>query len=100
MRVIAIQTLKVFWEKHASAKQPLSEWYVKTDKATWNSLIDIRKDYNSVDYIGNQRYVFNIDGNNYRIVAAIKFIPKLVYIRYVGTHQQYSRLTEEQLKNI
>lgn len=52
----------------------------------------MRKDFNSVDYVGNQRFVFNIKGNNYRLIVAVKFTPELVYIRYVGTHQEYDRI--------
>lgn len=92
MRVIAVTTLRDFWINHPETKLPLSEWYVKTCNAHWHSLLDMRKDFNSVDYVGNQHYVFNIKGNNYRLVVAIKFIPELVYIRFVGTHAEYSRI--------
>ena len=92
MRVIAISTLKEFWGKHPDSEQALKEWYIKTDRAQWESFNDMRKDSNSVDYVKNQRYVFNIKGNNYRLVAAVKFTPKLVYIRFIGTHQEYERI--------
>ncbi|MBR1500597.1 MAG: type II toxin-antitoxin system HigB family toxin [Bacteroidales bacterium] len=92
MRVIAISTLKDFWEKHPDSEQALKEWYIKTERAQWESFNDMRKDSNSVDYVKNQRYVFNIKGNNYRLVAAVKFTPKLVYIRFIGTHQEYERI--------
>ena len=92
MRVIAISTLKEFWEKHPDSEQALKEWYIKTERAKWESFNDMRKDSNSVDYVKNQRYVFNIKGNNYRLVAAVKFTPKLVYIRFIGTHQEYERI--------
>jgi mRNA interferase HigB len=92
MRVIAISTLREFWTKHPDSEQALREWYVKTDRANWSSLNDIRNDSNSVDYVKNQRYVFNIKGSDYRLVAAIKFIPKLVYIRFVGTHSEYDKI--------
>lgn len=92
MRIIAISTLKTFWEKHPEAELPLKEWYIKTSWAQWKSLADIRNDFNTVDYVGNQRYVFNIKGNRYRLVAAIKFKPKLVYIRFTGTHSEYDRI--------
>ncbi len=92
MRVIAISTLKEFWEKHPDSEQALKEWYIKTERAQWESFNDMRKDSNSVDYVKNQRYVFNIKGNNYRLVAAVKFTPKLVYIRFIGTHQEYERI--------
>ena len=92
MRVIAISALRDFWAVHAKTKQPLSEWYVKTCSAHWKSLADIRNDFNSVDYVGNQRYVFNIKGNRYRLVVAVKFIPELVYIRFAGTHDEYIKI--------
>ena len=92
MRVIAISTLRDFWARHPDSEQALREWYVKTERANWNSLNDIRNDSNSVDYVKNQRYVFNIKGNDYRLVAAIKFTPKLVYIRFVGTHGEYDKI--------
>ena len=92
MRVIAISTLREFWEKHPDSEIALREWYVKTERADWGSLADMRKDSNSVDYVKNQRYVFNIKGNTYRLVVAVKFTPKLVYIRFVGTHEEYDRI--------
>jgi len=92
MRVIAISTLREFWTKHPDSEQALREWYVKTERATWGSLNDIRNDSNSVDFVKNQRYVFNIKGNDYRLVTAIKFTPKLVYIRFVGTHSEYDKI--------
>lgn len=92
MRVISISSLRSFWEVHPDAEQPLKEWYVKTCRAQWKNFADIRNDFNSVDYVGNQRYVFNIKGNHYRLVVAVKFTPALVYIRFVGTHDEYDRI--------
>lgn len=92
MRVIAVSTLKKYWEVHADAKLPLSEWYVKVCNAHWKYLADMRNDFNSVDYVGNQRYVFNIKGNSYRLVVAVKFTPELIYIRFVGTHDEYEKI--------
>ena len=92
MRVIAISTLREFWTIHPDAEQPLKEWYVKVCRASWSSLNDMRMDFNSVDYVGNQRYVFNIKGNHYRLVVAVKFTPQVVYFRFVGTHDEYDRI--------
>ena len=92
MRVIAISTLREFWTKHPDSELPLTEWYVKTCHANWSSLADMRNDFNSVDYVGNQRYVFNIKGNRYRLVVAVKFTPALIYIRFVGTHDEYEKI--------
>ena len=92
MRIIAISTLKDFWEKHPDSEQPLKEWYTKTCRTKWTSMSDMRDDFNSVDYVGNQHYVFNIKGNKYRLVAAVKFNPALVYIRFIGSHEEYERI--------
>lgn len=92
MRIISINKLKECWDRHPETRIPLSEWYVKVGKARWKSFSDMKKDYSSVDYVGNQRYVFNIKGNSYRIVVAVIFTPQLVYIRFVGTHNEYDRI--------
>lgn len=92
MRIISISTLRDYWEVHPDTKVPLSEWYLKVERAEWVSFSDMRKDFNSVDYVGNQHYVFNIKGNGHRLVVAVKFTPKLVYIRFVGTHDEYDRI--------
>ena len=92
MRIISIQKLKDYWEIHNDPELPLREWYVKVEKARWTCFNDIKKDFNSVVYVRNQKYVFNIRGNNHRLIVAIKFTPALVYIRFVGTHSEYDRL--------
>ncbi|MFR9524563.1 MAG: type II toxin-antitoxin system HigB family toxin [Rikenellaceae bacterium] len=92
MRIIAHRTLVLFYTKHSSAKSALEEWYSKVSKANWETFADIKKDFNSVDSIGDQRYIFNIKGNDYRLVAVVKFKIKMVYIRYVGTHKDYDKI--------
>ena len=92
MRVISISLLRDYWALHPDSELPLKEWYIKTCRAHWYSLSDMRKDFNSVDYVGNQHYVFNIKGNHYRLVVAVKFTPSLVYIRFVGTHSEYDKI--------
>lgn len=92
MRIIAHRTLVLFYTKHSSAKSALEEWYTKVSKANWETFADIKKDFNSVDSIGDQRYIFNIKGNDYRLVAVVKFKIKMVYIRYVGTHKDYDKI--------
>ena len=82
MRVIKKQALVEYYTKHPQAKDALEDWYAKTEDAQWNNLIDIRQTFNSVDYVGNQHYVFNIKGNDFRLVVVIKFTPQLVYIMY------------------
>lgn len=92
MRIISIQKLKEYWEVHNDAEIPLRDWYSRVEKAKWKCLNDIKKDFNSVDYVGDQKYVFNIKENNHRLIVAIKFTPSLVYVRFVGTHSEYDKL--------
>ncbi len=92
MRIFTEKTLKDYATIHPEAKSALQDWATKVRNAEWTCLADIKKTFNSVDYVGNQRYVFNIKGNNYRLVVVIMFRPKFVYIRFVGTHNEYDRI--------
>ncbi|GIM55753.1 hypothetical protein CAPN006_01470 [Capnocytophaga canimorsus] len=94
MRVIAKKILVDFYTQHADAKTPLEDWYSKVEKAQWSSFAEIKQDFRSVDSVGNKRYVFNIKGNNYRVVALILFVPKTIYIRFIGTHSEYDKIEE------
>lgn len=92
MRIVARTTLQDYWERNPQSKIPLCAWYEAVRRADWKCFADIKATYNSVDYVGNQRYVFNIKGNDYRLVVVIKYTPKLVYIRFVGTHSEYDKI--------
>ncbi|MFI3331181.1 MAG: type II toxin-antitoxin system HigB family toxin [Rikenellaceae bacterium] len=92
MRIITRNALIEFYTKHSSSKTALEEWYSKVKKAKWSSFVDIKRDFNSVDYIGEQRYVFNIKGNDYRLVVVVKFTMQSIYIRFIGTHQEYDKI--------
>ena len=98
MRVISFSMIKDFISKHADSDVPLRDWYKRVTKADWNSFADIKQTFNSADYVGNDRYVFDIKGNTYRIVAVVLFINKKVYMRFVGTHEEYNRIKD--IKNI
>lgn len=92
MRVVTPKRLRDYSEKHPSSKIPLLTWYEVVKKAEWRNLSDIRNDFNSVDYVGNNRYVFNIKGNDYRLVVIIIFISQKVYVRFIGTHKAYDKI--------
>ena len=92
MVVITKGAIHAFANKHAPALTPLNDWYAKTKKAEWRKFQDVKLTFNSVDFIGNDRYVFNIGGNNYRIIAMIHFDIRTLYIRAILTHQEYDRL--------
>lgn len=89
MRIISFAAIREFMKTHTDADIPLRDWYKKTEKAEWTCLADIKQTFNSVDYIGNDRFVFNIKGNHYRLVAIVLFAAKKVFIRFIGTHREY-----------
>ena len=90
--------IRDFIAKHADADVALRDWYKRTTKANWKNFDDIKQTFNTVDYVGNDRYVFDIKGNNYRIVAVVLFINQKVYMRFVGTHEEYEKIKD--IKNI
>jgi len=91
MRVVTFKKIKEFSEKYTDSITALKEWYFKTSKAKWKNLKDLKMNFGSADYIGNNRFVFNIKGNNYRLVAIIIFASQKVYIRFIGTHEEYNK---------
>jgi mRNA interferase HigB len=98
MRIVTFKRIKEFSENHNDAESALFVWYYTVTSKDWNSLNDIKKDFNTVDYVGNNRFVFNIKGNTYRLVAIISFNAKKVYIRFIGTHSEYDKIKD--IKNI
>ena len=92
MRIIARSTLRQFWEKHPDAEQPLKAWYDEASRAEWNSPTDIKSTYRNTSIIGNNRVVFNIKGNDYRLVTAIDYRRKTVFIKWLGPHSQYDKI--------
>lgn len=100
MRIVAKKTIVAFYTWHADAKVALEDWYEKVESAEWESFAQLRMSFASADHVGNKRIVFNIRGNEYRLVAIVLFKVKMVYVRFIGTHQDYDKLSEEQIKQI
>jgi len=92
MRVIAKKTLVDFWRTHPDSEQPLKAWHTKAKLAEWKNSNDIKNDYRNASFIANNRVVFNIKGNTYRLVAAINYAFDVIYIRFVGKHQDYDKI--------
>jgi len=92
MRIISRKILKDFWERHADAEQPLRAWYADIKRARWKSPADIKTVYRNASFVANNRVVFNIKGNTYRVVVAIQYEFGIVYVRFVGTHQEYDHI--------
>lgn len=94
MRIIAYKKIIEFTNTYSDAKTALDEWYFKTEDADWSCFAEIKEMFNSVDLVGNKRYVFNVKGNSYRIIALILFEPKIVYIRGIYTHADYDNIKD------
>lgn len=92
MVIISYSTLRAFYEKYPDAEDALNNWYRATLAADWSSYHEVKQLFNSVDAVGNDRFVFNIRGNNYRLVAMIFFDVRTVFIRFVGHHKDYDKI--------
>lgn len=92
MRIVTFAAIKDYEKQHPESSVALRDWYTKTIEANWNNLTDIKNTFNNVDYVSNNRYVFNIKGNDFRLVAIIIFASKKVYIRFIGTHKAYDKI--------
>jgi mRNA interferase HigB len=97
MRVVALKTIKDFWKKHSDSEQQLKAWYDEVIKSEWNKFDDVLKDFPNARIIKNNRIIFNIKGNNYRLIVAVKFEFKILYVRFIGTHAQYDKIKAEEI---
>ena len=96
MRVVSHKTLKDFYELpgHNDAKVPLEYWYHVTECAEWKNYADMKSDFGSVDSVGNQHYVFNIDGGHHRLVVVAKSFNHTILVRWIGTHAEYDKIKD------
>lgn len=94
MRIIAVGTLKAFWSKagRGDAEQPLRAWVHIVKAAEWEKPTDVKRMFRTAAVIAHERVVFNIGGNKYRLVAAIHCRGRRIYVRFIGTHQEYDRI--------
>ena len=94
MRIVSHRKLREFYQTpgREDSEVALERWYELTEAAEWKSFADMKADFGSVDAVGNQHYVFNIRGNRYRLVVVVKFVMGHVFIRFVGTHQEYEKI--------
>jgi mRNA interferase HigB len=92
MHVISRKALIDFWEKHPVAEIPLRIWFKKVEQANWKNLAELKSDFPKADYLGNNRVVFDIKGNDFRVIADVVFLIGKVLIRFVGTHAEYDKV--------
>lgn len=92
MVIITKTTIEKFALKYPIAAEPLNEWYKLCKMADWRNLSEMKKSFNSVDFVGNDRYCFNIKGNHFRLIALTIFKTRTIFILWFGTHVDYDKL--------
>lgn len=97
MRIIAKSALCAFWKAHPDAEEPLLAWYREVEKEDWSQPAQVKEKYRSASIVRGNRVVFNIKGNDYRLVVKINYSYRVVYVRFVGTHVEYDAIDVEEI---
>lgn len=98
MQIIARRTLRQFWRHHAQAEKPLRAWYMVVKAAAWNGPADVKKQFgNTVDFVADNRLIFDIGGNRFRLVVHVAYRFKRVLVKFVGTHKAYDAIDPEKV---
>ena len=92
MRIISKAPLRDFWERYPAVALPLQAWYKETTVATWATPNDVKAQHRNASIIANSRLIFNIKGNDFRLIVAVNYAAAIVYIRFIGTHADYDKI--------
>jgi len=92
LRIFTKKTLREYWEKHADCERQLNEWYEIAQKAEWKTPHDVKNEFANASIVPNNRVVFNIKGNAYRLVIEFNYKFGLAYIKFIGTHSEYDKI--------
>ena len=92
MKIIAVGTLRDFWKKHPDSEQSLRAWHDEAKAAQWHTPADLKKQFASASIVGNNRVVFNMKGNAYRLIVAIAYKTGVIFIKFIGTHAEYDQV--------
>jgi mRNA interferase HigB len=95
MQIIAKRALRLFWETNPQAETPLRAWYGLVSGAAWAGPADIRAMFRTTDFVGDNRVIFNIGGNKYRLIVHVAYGYARVLIKFVGTHAEYDKINPE-----
>jgi mRNA interferase HigB len=98
MKIIAIKVLREFWEINPDAEQHLKAWFDEVKQANWTQPADIKEKYRSASILKNKRVVFNIKGNDYRLIVSVAYKFGAVYIKFIGTHKQYDVIDADMIE--
>jgi mRNA interferase HigB len=96
MEVVSKRTLREFWKKHPSAEGPLLVWHAQAIRGEWLSPADVKKQFGtSVDFVSDNRLIFDIGGNKYRLIVHVSYRYKRMLVKFIGTHKEYDRIDPE-----
>ncbi len=98
MKIISVKTLRDFWSVNPDAEQPLKAWVDEVSRATWKSPADIKAQYRSASILKNRRVVFNIKGNDYRLIVAIAYQRGWMFVKFIGTHKEYDAIDADTIE--
>lgn len=98
MKIVAIKVLRDYWIRYPDAKQHLEAWIDEARKAEWNQPADIKAQFRSASILKNRRVVFNIKGNSYRLIVAVAYRFGGLYIKFIGTHEEYDTIDAETIE--
>ena len=97
MVIISKATIRAFIQNHPDVENALEKWYNDTKAANWEDFSEVKKTFNTTDSVGNDRYIFDIKGNQYRLVALIIFKVRTVFILFIGTHKEYDKIKADKI---
>jgi mRNA interferase HigB len=97
LRVIAKKVLKEFWQKHSDCEQQLKSWYQESTKANWKNSNDIKREYPTASFLPDNRVVFNIKGNHYRLIIKLNYEYQILWIRFIGTHAECDKINAQKI---
>ena len=100
MRIISRKTLIKYWENNPEAEQPLKSWNDEVANASWSSPNELKEQFHNSSVIAAKRVVFNIHGNKYRLVVDIEYRIGIVFIVWIGTHEEYNRINVKEIKYV
>lgn len=100
MRIIAVKTLKDYWEQFPDSERPLQHWYKEVTAAEWSSPNNLKSQFGNASVVTSKRVVFNIHGNTYRLIVDIEYRLKIVFIVWLGTHKEYDKINAKEISYV
>lgn len=97
MRIVAKKILREFWERHSDSEEQLKTWYNEASKSKWTNPKEIKNEYPKASILKSGRVVFNICGNKYRLITQINYTRKWVFVRFIGTHNDYDKIDADKI---